>query len=1252
MELFSDADLGIQSAPAPTSPSSSQQGADSLPAYAPGGPPIAFRTGPLPDYNNARPPAGSDVPSADSTNSAPKLFSDEDLGIGADTPHTAGVLSNAPDDGYLSGALKGLGTAAIKGASDAAGFVGGLGSLTDYLMARAEAKITGQPVEAVLADLAKAKQDQQQHALSLGLPSWTDPRNVLPGPDTISAPVLKQTGEYVPTTEPGRLAQAGAEAAFSSLGPGLGGASNAATASGRALAAGATRNWGAAQELLKGAPALMAGNAVAGTIGTGATDLTGDPLIGMGAGLAGAVGGQLGGAAARKVATPIVMGVPGIDRVPIVGAAVSSARDNTVAGQILKKSAAPDALREWAAQPAPAPDVPNSPQTLAGAVGDDRGLFQAEKDARNANNLPFNAIDQAQSDAQQAAITGMQPTGDVFRPGQMIRQRLDAIDQAAQQAKDRLAAAHQDAVTQRQMATQAFTDQQRSGLMDRQDARRQGTVSFADQQRADLADRTVARGQVSSDQKAAAEAARQAEHDRLVQVFHDAHDQSAQTAADQSQPLRELPPAEQIGAAYREAQQEATDAANKVRKAVYYAVDPDGTLTTVVTPLKDAKDAIRADIDPHVGVDPTGAEAKLWGDIDRMPDVVPFKSLQKLDGRVTAAMTDARRNPNPEDPEALYRLTRLKSATMDAIHDGVENQAAHEARLIESGAMPAEDAMEARMRSAWGVQNERSLNARSSVGRAETGTGGLAGGGASASVGGIRAGRSSEGRVGQASGDPRIPAPPLRPNFDQAAVDRLAAAKRVHADFTKTHENPTVDPILADNGFKGQYKLANGSIPERAVVPGGKGFETADAFLKAAGNDPRAIAAMQNASLALLRKHMPPIGNLHPRALATWKENYSGALRALDAVAPGFSGRFDTAASATQALLDIGVEQKQALTTFQREAARQAVLDNVARREELGQASQADRAQVRSLIDERTQTDRTAGQQDKAQISSLIAERNSDDRAAIAQSRAATAEGIAQARGVARDARATPAGQFVGQGGDRIASAEVENAVGSMLKTGTQGATRMRSLVATVAKEPDALAGLRKAGVDWIVRTFQKADGTVSGARMIDFIRDNRDVLKELYPTAQMSMFGAIARNIEENSRWMTETAIKAGSDSAKNIKPMLSDSVKTSAKHTSMMMIAAEAMREGFDRDGVRGATLAGGGAATLYMLNSLRSAGIKSVGDLYSLALSDPEKARFMISKMPETSEGGKLRALSGALRRDLIVGEKAVADHKPRQ
>lgn len=208
----------------------------------------------------------------------PQLLSDEEFGI---APNGSGILSNADDDGYASGIAKGAATAAIKGLSNSVGTPGNLVGLSDMLMGHAESFLTGRPLDQVYAEQTAKRQAFQKDYDNSGLPfaAAVDPRNAPTGTD-IAAPILKRTGEYVPSSDnyAGRLLQSGAEAAFGMVGPGAGG-----------LSKGTSLLQGAVKTPLAMAPANIVGGA-AGQLGA---DYTGDPLYGMAAGMgaAGAMGG-------------------------------------------------------------------------------------------------------------------------------------------------------------------------------------------------------------------------------------------------------------------------------------------------------------------------------------------------------------------------------------------------------------------------------------------------------------------------------------------------------------------------------------------------------------------------------------------------------------------------------------------------------------------------------------------------------------------------------------------------------------------------------------------------------------------------------------------------------------------------------------------------------------------------------------------------------------------------------------------------
>jgi hypothetical protein len=301
-------------------------------------------------------------------------LSDADVGLAASSP---GVLSNSQDDGWGSGALKGAGTAVIKGLSHIPGTIGDLGGFADYLLARGVSAATGRPVEQVLAQQQAAKAEHAKSGLGR-IESAIDPSRVMPTSEDVSAPVLSRTGEYQPTSELGRVSQAGLETAIGALGPGGG-----AAAIERAAVAAPKVGMTALKSTARMAPAA----AVAGGVGQGVTDATGDPLLGMAAGLGVTAAGGAAASAAKKAIAPFA------EDIPVVGKYAAGTRDKMVGQALLDAAENPQTLEH---KLFPGPRQPNSDEIVPGSVPTtgqmtgDMGILRAEGEARRDNNTAFN----------------------------------------------------------------------------------------------------------------------------------------------------------------------------------------------------------------------------------------------------------------------------------------------------------------------------------------------------------------------------------------------------------------------------------------------------------------------------------------------------------------------------------------------------------------------------------------------------------------------------------------------------------------------------------------------------------------------------------------------------------------------------------------------------------------------------------------------------------------------------------------------
>lgn len=165
------------------------------------------------------------------------------------------------------------------------------------------------------------------------------------------------------------------------------------------------------------------------------------------------------------------------------------------------------------------------------------------------------------------------------------------------------------------------------------------------------------------------------------------------------------------------------------------------------------------------------------------------------------------------------------------------------------------------------------------------------------------------------------PQPTLTPNFDEAAANRLAQAKKAHADYVQTFRQGPIGTILKDNGFKGQYKSLDADVVGKAFPSGDKGYETTKAFIDASdqpGTDnvpamdktAETIGHLKDAAILRLRQMMGSSEQLTPKILQKWLQTYGGSLRALEERSPGFIEKYSNIADATDALT-----QAQALQT-------------------------------------------------------------------------------------------------------------------------------------------------------------------------------------------------------------------------------------------------------------------------------------------------------------------------------------------------
>jgi hypothetical protein len=131
------------------------------------------------------------------------------------------------------------------------------------------------------------------------------------------------------------------------------------------------------------------------------------------------------------------------------------------------------------------------------------------------------------------------------------------------------------------------------------------------------------------------------------------------------------------------------------------------------------------------------------------------------------------------------------------------------------------------------------------------------------------------------------------------AAKRLGQWNKEYGEYKDTYRAGDIAKGLdKEGGGFGNYKAKDADIAGRAFAPGPKGYEQAQMWLKAGGDEGLA----QLKQVALGRLHADLKGSFDQAALDKWVAKHRDALRAIDDVDKSFRGQFDQAATARTAL--------------------------------------------------------------------------------------------------------------------------------------------------------------------------------------------------------------------------------------------------------------------------------------------------------------------------------------------------------------
>lgn len=1105
-------------------------------------------------------------------------------------------------------------TTAIRGAlSGTLGMPAGLADTAAYLARRLFAGVTGIPsaeVERRHAEIERGKRDFERRNVGFTLPRPPT------GEDLVRDYVEPRFGAYHETGyEPlaQKFAMGAIEGVTSMFGPGAGLRAWKGLNEGEAALRLARQVLGTAG---KTAPV----GALAGGTGAVATDVTGDPLAGI---IGSTVVGGGANAAGRQIGKQ-------------VGAYLDPMRPGrrqALADEKLR-AAADDPSSVAAGTDAPDQIVSGSRPTLGEASGD-IGLLQAQKREQNANPRFAGQIlekEGQQNVARRAALDATAPAdADVMSPARLFRQHLAAIDEATQATVDRATA---DAA-----AARASHVGSRETVMPPADAM------------------DVVRG--AGERVGAVERTAQEGVNRATLAKGAAH--------------RELPPgtpADATGEALRNIVSEADKAKGAMVRKLYEAVDPDGSLRVVTSAPAEAAQSLRKSINPEVEV-PSPIAAPVIDMVANLREVTPFADLMKLDKTITAKMVEAGK---AGDRIGHSQLSDLKRSVMDAVDNAIENEAKWRQGAVERGTFKREDTLEASLEAYQKTVNDWLAEKHGRGIGARTGT--VDAFGTGAVPGGLRA--EGKGR-GESQGSPR-PAgvQSLEPNFDAEAAGRLGAAKEAHKERATTYREGPVGQALKTNGFAGQYRTPDAKIPASAFPKGDIGYHNVGAWLKAAGDNPGAVSTLQEVAVSRLREAMKG-GDLTPEVLDAWKREYGPALRALDEAAPnsGFLSKFETAAKATSALEDATALSKEAMKRVQQSAV--VPFLGLTNSSEVGNTllgmvrSKTGPTQLADLMSQMPGTGKAGARDALARAilrnhtsadGGLAADRYrkflNDNRPALETvfgedgvnrllsvshtalaSQAATervAQAVAARKASIAKAQQSEAAQLAGFTDAQEVRAHVGRLLG--VKDGVKdGPTRLAKLVEQTNGNPDALAGLRRAGIDEIMTRLEKVamaggDHVLTG-RLMPYVDRNAASLRVLYGEAGLANIRRVVADMERSQAAFDAVKVKGGSDTAQSLWERIASNKVVQAAPSFGLIYS---MWQAYEHGGWQGAALAAGAAATikpaLGYLQRLRAAGVENVNDLYRLGLLNPEVGRAMIGRAVDARGKPNLEALSRLL------------------
>lgn len=944
-----------------------------------------------------------------------------------------------------------------------------------------------------------------------------------------------------------------------------------------------------APELMAGKLGVLGSVARAGTVGTSAgvsSQAAAEVVPEKYKPLASLVGGLVGGMAGEGVtAIPSVV-KSGVRAAKDYAAPLTEGGREGMAGSALRDAATdPDAALD-AITNAPRSLVPGSEPTTFQLTGD-AGLGTLERATATKNPAQFQALRGDQNSARLDALSNIQADGHPEAVSGFFRDQMSQIDKATQLAHD---------------GAEYAAQQQASGLGGGKTPEAYG-----------------------EDIKSA------------VNPQIDAAATTARTAAEGlggGQP-------EVLGEQARNAVQARLDALKTQERALWSAVDPDGKLMAVASPIKQATQRLYGDIGPETEIGMAPVEKSIAGVINDYGAVLPFQRLINLRSAISQAMRDVR-SPLQANEPAYGRLSQLRGAVEDAISDSVAHKVATEQQAVAEGALQPQETTVQR----WAKQaNEIVANAKLSSSRRATESGPDFGetfsGGPEVSSGDVGAGSQTSGK---ARGSQESPGD--QGNYvDQEAADRLKSATQATASRKQTFGAKPVSQILQRPGTTQPYTMSPANVTSNIWKSGNAGADTVRSTLQAAGNSPEAIGTVRNMAAASLREKAAD-GIITPKILSQWRGQHAPALSALEQAAPGSIARFENAARASEGLARFDNFNPQTASGVLPERYFATGDKGLASVDDLRSLIGKDRADkllgdyaADSLRKSAARPDGTIDPKkfeawQKAHSGALRALPDVDARfssAARASDRLATV--AADRKDKLEAYQKSAAGKLLKVDDPN----DVVRTVGSLFGR-NDSVQQMRSLAHEAAHSPDAMTGLRRAIVEHMEsKLISNTEAATTGRNLLKadafqtFLGKNFTALRQVFSDSELNSMRAIAQDLKRANRSIASSKLPGQSNTAQDLAAMQANNLGSSL----LGKIFTHVVGTGAGFLGGAGPIGAAAGFLGSHVLVGMREAGIRNVEDLIRDAMLNPDLAKSLMMKAPKRAGTGSELTLGSRLR-----------------